>query len=65
VNIQSKSNILELDKVSAFCKHAPVEIKPSQEGLLNGLSYGVKDIYDVAGTSTGFGSLAWLTAHLI
>jgi len=65
VNIQSKSNILELDKVSAFCKHAPVEIQASQKGLLNGLSYGVKDIYDIAGIPTGFGSPAWLNTHPI
>ncbi len=65
MNIQSKSNILALDKVSAFCKHAPVEIQASQEGPLNGLSYGVKDIYDVAGIPTAFGSPAWLKTHPI
>ena len=65
MNIQSKSNILELDKVSAFCKHAPVEIQVSQEGPLNRLSYGVKDIYDIAGIPTGFGSPAWLKTHPI
>ncbi len=63
MKIQSQSNIFELDKVGAFCKHAPVNIPASQEGSLSGLSYGLKDIYDVAGIPTAFGSPAWLKTH--
>ncbi len=63
MNIQSKSSVLELDKVSAFCRHAPVEIQATQNGPLNHLSYGVKDIYDIEGIPTAFGSPAWLKTH--
>jgi amidase len=65
VNIQSKSSVLELDKVSAFCRHAPVEIPATQNGPLDHLSYGVKDIYDIEGIPTAFGSPAWLKTHPI
>jgi amidase len=63
VKIQSQSNIFERDTVSAFCRHAPVSIAASHEGVLSGLSYGLKDIYDIAGIPTAFGSPAWLKSH--
>lgn len=65
MEIQSQSHIFELDTVAAFCRHAPVNIPASQEGPLSGLSYGLKDIYDVAGIPTAFGSPAWLKSHPI
>ena len=65
MNIQSLSNIFERDTVAAFCQHAPVHIEASKAGLLNGLSYGLKDIYDIEGIPTGFGSPAWLNSHPI
>ena len=65
MNIQSQSNIFELDTVAAFCRHAPVSIPASHAGPLSGLSYGLKDIYDVAGIPTAFGSPAWLKTHPI
>ncbi len=63
MKIQSQSNIFEQDNVAAFCRHAPVTIAASQDGPLSGLSYGLKDIYDVAGVPTAFGSPAWLKTH--
>ena len=63
MKIQSQSNIFELDKVSAFCQHAPVSISAIHEGPLSQMSYGLKDIYDVAGIPTAFGSPAWLKSH--
>ena len=63
MKIQSQSNIFERDNVAAFCRHAPVTIAASQDGPLSGLSYGLKDIYDVAGVPTAFGSPAWLKTH--
>ena len=63
MKIQSQSNIFERDTVSAFCRHAPVSIAASHEGPLSGLSYGLKDIYDIAGIPTAFGSPAWLKSH--
>ena len=65
MNIQRPSNIFERDTVGAFCQHAPVHIEASKTGFLSGLSYGVKDIYDIAGVPTGFGSPAWLNSHPI
>jgi len=57
--------ILERDTVNAFCKEAPIEILSSASGPLNGLSFGVKDIFDIANVPTGFGSPAWLNSHPI
>lgn len=65
MKIQGSSNIFELDTVGAFCRHAPVSIAASYEGPLSGLSYGLKDIYDIAGIPTAFGSPAWLKSHSI
>lgn len=65
MKIQGSSNIFELDTVAAFCRHAPVSIAASHEGSLSGLSYGLKDIYDIAGIPTAFGSPAWLKSHSI
>ena len=65
MKIQGSSNIFELDTVAAFCRHAPVSIAASHDGPLSGLSYGLKDIYDIAGIPTAFGSPAWLNSHAI
>jgi len=65
VKIQGSSTIFELDTVAAFCRHAPVSIAASHNGPLSGMSYGLKDIYDIAGIPTAFGSPAWLKSHAI
>ena len=65
MKIQNQTNIFERDNVAAFCRHAPVSIAASQDGPLRGLSYGLKDIYDIAGVPTAFGSPAWLKTHPI
>jgi amidase len=57
--------IFERDTVNAFCKHAPIEILSTASGPLKGLSFGVKDNYDIAGVPTSFGSPAWLHSHPI
>lgn len=57
--------IFERDTVNAFCKEAPIEILSKATGPLNGLSFGVKDIFDIANVPTGFGSPAWLNTHPI
>lgn len=57
--------IFERDTVNAFCKEAPVEILSSTSGPLQGLTFGVKDIFDIANVPTGFGSPAWLNSHPI
>jgi amidase len=56
-------SILDQDKLNAFTRHTHIEVKGAPEGPLKGLTFGVKDIYDVAGVKTGFGSPAWLDTH--
>jgi amidase len=51
------------DALGAFCRHTHVAVKGSGSGPLAGLSFGVKDIYDIAGHKTGFGSPDWLATH--
>ena len=51
------------DALGAFCRHTHVALKGSGSGPLKGLSFGVKDIYDIAGHKTGFGSPDWLATH--
>lgn len=51
------------DALGAFCRHTHVAVKGSGNGLLAGLTFGVKDIYDIAGHKTGFGSPDWLATH--
>lgn len=57
--------IFERDIVNAFCKEAPIEIFSNASGPLRGLTFGVKDIFDIANVPTGFGSPAWLNSHPI
>ncbi|HVT54991.1 MAG TPA: amidase [Xanthobacteraceae bacterium] len=56
-------SILDQDKLNAFTRHTHIEVKGAPGGPLKGLTFGVKDIYDVAGVKTGFGSPAWLDSH--
>lgn len=57
------TDILAIDKLNAFCRHTHVAVKGSGSGPLAGLSFGAKDIYDIAGHRTGFGSPEWLETH--
>lgn len=50
-------------ELGAFCRVNHVEAEPVREGPLNGLTFSVKDIFDVAGSRTGFGQPAWLESH--
>jgi len=51
------------DPLGAFCRHTHVALQGSGQGPLAGLRFGVKDIYDIAGHRTGFGSPDWLATH--
>jgi amidase len=57
--------IFERDTVNAFCREAPIEIYSRASGPLHGLTFGVKDIFDIANVPTGFGSPAWLNSYRI
>jgi amidase len=51
------------DTVNAFCRHNHVALSGAAEGPLRGLTFGVKDVFDIAGVRTGFGSPAWFESH--
>ncbi len=57
------SSILDRDSFNAFCGHTHVSLKATGSGVLDGLTFGLKDIFDVAGERTGFGSPDWLGTH--
>jgi len=57
------NEIVANDRLGAFCRETHVEIEGASHGPLHGLKFAVKDIYDVAGHRTGFGSPDWLRTH--
>jgi len=57
------NQIVANDRLGAFCRETDVEMEGASQGLLQGLTFAVKDIYDVAGHRTGFGSPDWLRTH--
>jgi len=57
------NEIVANDKLGAFCRHTHVEMRGAARGSLAGLTYAVKDIYDIAGAKTGFGNPDWLRTH--
>ena len=57
------NEIVTNDRLGAFCRDTHVEMTGASHGPLVGLTFAVKDIYDVAGHRTGFGSPDWLRTH--
>lgn len=57
------NTIVANDSLNAFCRHTHVEMPGAQTGPLAGLTFAVKDIFDVAGAKTGFGNPDWLRTH--
>ena len=57
------NEIVANDRLGAFCRDTYIEMKGASRGPLVGLTFAVKDIYDVAGHRTGFGSPDWLRTH--
>lgn len=51
------------DTVGAFVPHGFVERQDRPDGPLAGLTFGLKDFFDLAGTPTGAGSPEWLATH--
>jgi amidase len=51
------------DPVGAFMPGARLHIDPTGSGPLDGLTCGVKDVFDIAGATTGFGSPVWARTH--
>ena len=57
------NEIVANDKLGAFCRHTHAELAGAANGPLAGLTFALKDIYDVAGHKTGFGCPDWLKSH--
>jgi len=51
------------DRLGAFCRENHVALTPTGSGALNGLTFGTKDVFHIAGTRTGFGNPEWLRTH--
>jgi amidase len=51
------------DPYNAFCRHTHVELDGAAQGPLRGLTFAVKDVYDIAGHRTGNGNPVWLKTH--
>ncbi|HEV8307739.1 MAG TPA: amidase [Methylomirabilota bacterium] len=51
------------DPIGAFCRHTHVALAGAPSGPLAGLSFGVKDVFHIAGARTGFGHPDWLRTH--
>eukprot|EP00240_Pyramimonas_obovata_P001111 CAMPEP_0118936490 /NCGR_PEP_ID=MMETSP1169-20130426/19181_1 /TAXON_ID=36882 /ORGANISM="Pyramimonas obovata, Strain CCMP722" /LENGTH=433 /DNA_ID=CAMNT_0006879777 /DNA_START=199 /DNA_END=1500 /DNA_ORIENTATION=- len=59
-NVSSK----ELDsRGGAFVQHCDFTLQGSAEGPLAGLTFAIKDLFDVKGFKTGFGNPTWLETH--
>lgn len=56
-------SILERDPFGAFCRHTHVERAGAATGPLAGATFGLKDLFAVAGHRTGFGNPDWLRTH--
>jgi amidase len=51
------------DQVGAFVPGPRVELAGAAEGPLAGLDFAVKDLFDVAGVTTGYGNPDWARTH--
>ena len=54
---------MQADPLNAFCAHTHVSLPGSGKGTLSGLSFAVKDVFDIEGHRTGNGHPLWLTTH--
>ncbi|GJP41728.1 hypothetical protein CLOM_g1370 [Closterium sp. NIES-68] len=50
-------------EAGAFVEHCTCVVAGAADGPLHRLTFGVKDMYDVAGFPTGFGNPTWLGTH--
>lgn len=51
------------DQIRAFVPHGRFTLAGAAHGPLRGLSFAVKDLFDVAGAPTGAGNPTWLATH--
>jgi len=53
------------DPLGAFVAHGAIDLQVRTDGPLAGLTFAVKDFFDVAGLPTGAGSPEWLATHAV
>ncbi len=51
------------DRLGAFVYHGKIEVPPTGEGALSGLTFALKDVFDLAGVPTAAGNPEWLATH--
>ncbi len=51
------------DPLGAFCVRNPVALPGATTGPLAGRTFAAKDVFEIAGTPTGFGHPEWLRTH--
>jgi amidase len=51
------------NRLGAFCPHISLDIPGAPQGPLAGLTFAAKDLFDVAGHTTGAGNPTWLATH--
>lgn len=51
------------DPLGAFCRDNHIALPATADGPLSGTCFAVKDVFDIAGTRTGFGNPDWLATH--
>ena len=56
-------NPVVTDPLGAFCRHADVTLAGAASGPLAGRRFAAKDLYDIAGHTTGCGNPDWLRSH--
>jgi amidase len=51
------------DTLGAFCTDQNVHVPGAASGILSGLTFGAKDVFDIEGYRTGAGNPDWLRTH--
>lgn len=51
------------DAAGAFCRHNHIALAGRPDGKLDDRSFGVKDIFDIAETTSSFGNPLWFETH--
>ncbi len=52
-----------VENLGAYITHDDVALPAAGQGPLSGLTFAVKDLFDIAGHTTGAGSPDWLASH--
>ena len=51
------------DPYCAFCRDNHIALEPTGNGSLSGFTFAAKDVFDIAGSTAGFGQPTWLSTH--